>query len=272
MSAFRQFVSRYQLALFCVLTYAISWSIVLPLDGRIWPQGPTLAAIILLAIVAGRRGLSDLWQRVTRRRVRWIWYLVAPGVVVAFHLGAFLLNLRFGATAINTSHLQSWSAVPLLLAQLLLLGGQWEEPGWSGYALPYVQKRFANRALPGLLIATLIVGAIRVVWHLPLFLYGHIPWYDFLLFSIAFQIIISWLYDRTNGSILIIMLFHLASNVVAGIMLPLFSGVDQARYGWLFTALAWVIALVIIAHSWYKSRRGARVRQGSQPVLRTERS
>jgi len=268
MSAFRQFVSRYQLALFCVLTYAISWSIVIPMEGRVWPQGPAIAAIILLAIVAGRRGLSNLWRQVTRWRVPWIWYLVAPGMVIAFHLGAFVLNLLLGATVTHTSHLQLGSIVTLV-AQLLLLGGQWEEPGWSGYALPYLQKRFANRALPGLLLATLITGAIRIVWHLPLVLYGHIPWYDFLLFSIALQIMISWLYDRTEGSVLIVILFHFSSNVVAGIMLPLFTGLDQARHWWLFTALAMLIALVIIAHSWYVSRRGARVRQGSQPVLRT---
>ena len=103
MNAVRQFVSRYQLVLFFILAYAISWSSVIPMNGRILPHGPTLAAIILLVIVAGRRGLSNLWQQVTHWRVRWTWYLVAPGIVVAFHLGAFALNLLLGATVTNTS-------------------------------------------------------------------------------------------------------------------------------------------------------------------------
>lgn len=253
MNAIRQFVSRYQLVLFYILAYAISWSSVIPMNGLILPHGPTFAAIILLAIVTGRRGLSNLWQQATHWRVRWTWYLVAPGIVIAFHLGAFVLNLLLGATVTSTSHLQPWSAVILLVVQLLLLGGQWEEPGWSGYALPHLQKSFANRSLPGLLIATLVVGALRAIWHLPLVLYGHLPWYDFLLYNLALQFIIAWLYGRTDGSVLIVMLFHLASNVVFGLMLPLFTGVDQTRYWWLFIALAWAIALVIIPRSWYKS-------------------
>jgi hypothetical protein len=171
----RKFASRYQLVLFCILAYAISWSIAIPMEGRIWPHGPALAAIIVLAAVAGRRGLSDLWQGAARWRVRWVWYLVAPGLVVAFHLGAFALNLLLGAKVIGTSRLQPWPVV-LTIAQLLLLGGEWEEPGWSGYALPYVRKRFADRPLLGLLMANLIVGTIRVGWHLPLLLYGHITW------------------------------------------------------------------------------------------------
>ncbi|MFB0537312.1 MAG: hypothetical protein ACETWR_20300 [Anaerolineae bacterium] len=253
MNAVRQFVSRYQLVLFFILTYAISWSSVIPMNGRILPHGPTLAAVILLAIVTGRRGLSNLWQQVTHWRVRWTWYLVAPGIVAAFHLGAFALNLLLGATVTNTSHLQPWPVVVLLVAQLLLLGGEWEEPGWSGYALPHLQERFANRSLLGLPIATLVLGALRAVWHLPLALYGHIPWYDFLLFTFAFQITITWLYDRTNGSVLIVMLFHLTSNIVFAIGHPLFSGLDQTRYWWLFIALAWAIALVLTRHRWNRS-------------------
>jgi hypothetical protein len=249
MKTFRQFVSRYQIALFLILAYALSWSIAIPMDGRILPHGPTFAAIIVLGIAAGRRGLAVFWRQATHGRVRWTWYLVAPGIVVAFHLGAFALNLLLGATVTQVSHLRPWSAVLLTVAQLLLLGGQWEEPGWSGYALPWLQKRFAHRSLHGLLPATLILGAFRALWHLPLVLYGHIPWYDFVLYSLAFQITISWLYDRTGGSVPVVMLFHLASNFVWGIMLPLFSGPDRTRYYWLSIALAWMIALGLAGQS-----------------------
>lgn len=65
MSNFQQFVSRYQMAIFFLLTYLISWSTVIPMDGGIMPQGPMFAAFIVLAIVAGRRGTSDLWRQMT---------------------------------------------------------------------------------------------------------------------------------------------------------------------------------------------------------------
>jgi hypothetical protein len=131
------------------------------------------------------------------------------------------------------------------LLQLLLLGGLWEEPGWSGYALPTLQKRFAGRS-NGALLATLGTGVFRAIWHLPLFIYGHIPWYDFLIFSFAFQIMISWLYNGSRGSVLIVMIFHFSSNISGAIMSSVFTGAEMTSYYSLFVTLAWVIALIIL--------------------------
>jgi lipid-A-disaccharide synthase-like uncharacterized protein len=75
---------------------------------------------------------------------------------------------------------------------------------------------------------------------------GAIPWYDVLFFSMAFQFIITWLFNRTGGSVLIPMLFHLTSNVVGGgIMVPLFTGTDHDRFYVLFIAMAWLPALAL---------------------------
>lgn len=73
---------------------------------------------------------------------------------------------------------------------------------------------------------------------------GAIPWYDVVFFSMAFQFLISWLFNRTGGSVLIVMLFHLTSNVIGGgIMIPLFSGADHARYYVLLIVMAWLLAI-----------------------------
>jgi hypothetical protein len=75
---------------------------------------------------------------------------------------------------------------------------------------------------------------------------GAIPWYDALLYAFAMQFLITWLYNGTGGSVLIVMLFHLASNVLLdAIFIPLFAGDDRTRYYWLFGALAWLLVLVI---------------------------
>ena len=44
--------------------------------------------------------------------------------------------------------------------------------GWTGYALPTLQERLASRPLA----ASLILGALRSVWHLPLVISGAVPW------------------------------------------------------------------------------------------------
>jgi hypothetical protein len=246
MVAFRQFVSHFPLVTFFILAYATSWSTVVPMNGSLLPHGPAIAALIVLGVTTGRRGLADLWRQTTHWRVAWIWYLVAPGIVVAYILSAFVVNFLLGATVTSTSHLQSSSAVLPIIVMLLLFGGQWEEPGWSGFALPRLQERFASRPV-GLLLASLILGALRAGWHLPLVLYGAISWYDCLLYSFALQLLITWLYNRTNQSVPIVMLFHFMSNITVGLVRPLYAGSDWAQYNWLFIAFAWLVLLLIFS-------------------------
>lgn len=244
MNALRHFFSRHSLLIFFVLAYAISWSSVIPMNGALLPWGPAIAAVIVLAVTSGRRGLSDLWQQMTRWRVRWIWYLVAPGIVLLYTLIAYVVAGFLGATAATGVGLSA-SAALLTILQLLILGGQWEEPGWSGFALPRLQSRFADRP-GGVLIASLILGILRAGWHLPLLLYGHIPWYDLVFLPLAFQFLITWQYNRTRGSVLIVMLFHYTSNLMGAFLNPRFTGSDLTLYYGLFIVFAWVAVLVIL--------------------------
>jgi hypothetical protein len=107
----------------------------------------------------------------------------------------------------------------------------------------------SSRAPNGILQATLILAFFRAIWHLPLVISGSIPWYDFVFFSLAFQIMITWIYNRTRGSVLIVMLLHLTSNIVARIMLPLFSEPDRSRYWMLIVIMGSVVALAILGLS-----------------------
>jgi hypothetical protein len=140
----------------------------------------------------------------------------------------------------------------------------WEEPGWTAYALPALQTRFARRPY-GLLKASLIMGGLRGLWHLPMVIYGHIPWFDALLFSFALQFIITWLYNRTRGGLQVVMLTHLASNILGGaIMVQLFTGRDRTLYYAIFVATACLVAVLLTArNSWnmgaHDERAAARV-------------
>lgn len=271
----RQFVRRHQFAIYLILAYAMSWATAILLDGAILPYGPALAAIIVLGIAGGRVGLAGLWSQTTHWRVRWTWYLIAPGIIAAISLGAFALNLLFGATVTDTNHLQSWTLALGALGVLLVFGGQWEEPGWSGYALPFWQERLGSRSSWGVVAASLITGAARSFWHLPLVLSGAIPWHDALLYAFAMQFLITWLYNGTGGSVLIVMLLHLASNVLLGaIFIPLFAGDDRTRYFWLFSALAWLMVLAILRIAgpdlgWKRADVGGRVGDVSAPTEAT---
>jgi uncharacterized protein len=136
----RHILGRYPLTIFFLLAYALSWWSI-PFGGQI-PHGPAVAAVLVLALTEGRRGLAALWRQFTHWRVAWYWYLAAPGIVVGYHLVALILNLLRDATLLESAALDG-GRVLLALLPLLVLGGQWEELGWCGYALPRLQQRFA---------------------------------------------------------------------------------------------------------------------------------
>jgi hypothetical protein len=240
------------MAVFVVLTLLISWLAVIPAEGGLLPHGPMIGAFIVVALVSGRQGVSDLWRQMTRWRVGWQWYLIAPGIFIAFYLVALFANLLLGARIANTVHLRSLPTVLGVIAPLVLLGGWWEEPGWTGYALRRLQGRFPHSPL----LASLATGLIRMVWHTPLLLYGKIPWYDYVFYTLALQIILAWLTNRTKGSVLIAMIGHLFSNVVFATLSPLFTGADQGQYAVLFVIAATAVALGIVVAT--RGRLGAR--------------
>ena len=89
-------------------------------------------------------------------------------------------------------------------------GGTNEEPGWRGFALPKLQAKFSP------LIASLILGIIWGLWHAPIYLpqYGSIFQFTiFLLNTLKITIMLTWLYNRTEGSVLATALLHSIGNL-----------------------------------------------------------
>ena len=97
---------------------------------------------------------------------------------------------------------------------LRVLAGLAEEPGWRDFALPRMQRRF------GPLGATVILGPLWGVWHLPLFLselgnWPHWTWLtpvEFVTTCITFSIIMTWVFNRSGESLPIAMLLHTSVN------------------------------------------------------------
>lgn len=237
----RNLFVQYPLVLFFILSYLLSWWPVPIMDGSLFPYGPMLAAILVLAIGQGRRGLREWWARLTQWRGGW-WYLIGPAIIIASLLGAFGLIRLFVDTAAPFPTLP----VAAIWLELLLLGGLWEEPGWTGYSLPALMEKFGRRK-NGVLMATLVMALLRAIWHIPLVLSGTIPWFDALGYSLIMQIIITWLYNRSNGSVPVVMVFHFASNLLAGgMMLRAFPWAENSAYHLLFVASSGLIALVIL--------------------------
>jgi membrane protease YdiL (CAAX protease family) len=99
-----------------------------------------------------------------------------------------------------------------------LLGALPEEYGWRGYALGRLQMKFTP------LGASLVLGVIWSLWHLPLrFIPGTtqyvIPFWEFAVQTIVLSILYTWLYNHTDGSVLIAGIFHTMGNIT-GALIP----------------------------------------------------
>ena len=85
------------------------------------------------------------------------------------------------------------------------------------------------------------------VWHLPTFLIPGTPQYGlplpaFILLTIEYSVLLTWLYLHTNGSVLLATLCHGTINLSQGLFL---GDVEGARRYWLLTVTYGAAALVL---------------------------
>lgn len=221
-TGFRGVVRRHSLVAFFGLTYVLSWAMVPA--GAILTFGPLLAALIVLAVAEGKPGLADLGRRLVRWRVGARWYVLAIALPLGATLAALGLNLALGAPVSGLDDLDPWYLlVGLFFLRLVnpLDGPLGEEPGWRGFALPRLQ---AGRSP---LMASLILGLLVAVWHVPLvFVDDLAPVYLFATVGITF--LYTWIFNRTGGSVFMTLVAHSAQGVIAFGALG-FTGADDTR-------------------------------------------
>lgn len=204
---------------------------------------PGIIALALTEREEGRGATKALLGRIFKWDVGLRWYVFAIAYIPAVKLTVALVH-RF---ATGTWPRFSEEPVYLMLASLLV--STWvqagEEIGWRGYALPRLSERF------GLAQASVILGVIWATWHLPIFFFpvGDLVGQSFPLYLLqvtAISITMAWLYWRTGGSLLLVMLFHAAVNNLKDIVPSATPGADNpfvlnaSLVGWLTVALLWM--------------------------------
>lgn len=258
---------------FFVLAYAISWAWVIPWawtghtvrQGSGWPThlpsllGPLLAAVALTAWSSRGAGVRELLGRMVRWRIGWRWWLAATSPLLFFFVVLAVMRLA-GATVPSRGEFAIFSGVPSawgilgVWAAVLVINGYGEETGWRGYALPQLQLRF------GPLTATVILAAAWAAWHLPQFFLlqsyqdfslAMLPIFVFGLFCGA--VVLTWLYNRTGGSILAAVVWHGLYNLTGATKAAGDGSGALAATMWTFVV---VQALVLLALDWRAHSQG----------------
>lgn len=213
---------RYPLVVFVILSYAITWpgwwlevQTGSPIAALLGYFGPAIAALLIAAVVTGAAGVEDLLARLLRWRVGLGWYGVAVLLPVLTVIAAVALQGLFSPAVDMRALAESGWRLAILagfgtIYGVLIAAG--EELGWRGFMLPRLLTRYNG------LVASLIVGIVWGLWHLPLrwWMGGSGDALDVLLYGLGIDcaaVIYTWLYRRTRGSVLIASLFHAAYDV-----------------------------------------------------------
>jgi hypothetical protein len=240
MSRLLSAVRRHPIVTFFVLSYAISWG-ALPIESvRFLPSGPLFAALIVIPITQGWAGMRELGSRMIRWRVRWYWYAAALGVPLAVHLAYAGLNVAAGAGVPSITFTSLTTFLMMFAIRMVnpADGPLGEHPGWNGVALPGLQGAGYSPLLATAILAPLVAG-----WHLPLFF---MEGGGFVLSVVVAGLVVTmavtfwyaWLFNRTGGSILLVVIAH---NV---------EGLIRYELGWIVMGVWLAVAIGLVVFDW----------------------
>jgi len=173
--------------------------------------GPLVGALIALS--AADRSVREWFQSNLRVRIPARWYayaLVLPPLLVG---AAGVVHVVVFGASLDLDAINPLWVYPIAVAIVFLVGGGQEELGWRAFALPALQERYAAAT------ASLGVGVVWALWHLPLFLIPgspqqELPLGPYVVAVLAASVVFTWLYN-SSGSVLVPMLFHGGINPIA---------------------------------------------------------
>jgi uncharacterized protein len=239
-------VREHRLIAFFALTFLLSWwawpfyaAGVSP--SPFFPCGPLVAAVVVIGVTEGRSGYRAWGARLLHWRVGWAWWAVAIGTPLAVLALASTANVMlWGAQAPVLTQLP-WASL-LLFAALRFVdpldGPFGEEPGWRAYAVPELQTARSPLA------TTLVLAPLVALWHLPLVSAGQLAPVGLpITFAITFVYV--WLFNRTGGSALLTLVFHVAQGTFSYAVLG-FAGDDAVRMDWLVGGLWFALAVTLV--------------------------
>ena len=218
---------------FFVLTFALSWTLMTPamavgLDSLaavpfflgVW--APAASAAIVVRVTGGS---IKAWLRdILRWRVPLRYYAFAVGFPIAL-AGVASAEFALAGETLDFGLIGERAAafLPLLVFCFVINGGP-EEPGWRGFALPRLEERHSP------VKATLILGTIWGLWHLPLLLVEDnvdhnlttLPFAAMLIWTLAgftaYAFTYTYLWNRTRSALLC-MLLHASYNTANGLVI-----------------------------------------------------
>jgi membrane protease YdiL (CAAX protease family) len=226
-----------------------------------------IPSFIISSAHSTNQGVREYLSSLVKPRGKKLWYLGTTLIYPTLYLlGAVIANvfgqgvgwLRADIVGTNLGGLVTIT----FLYQLVYGNCVGEEPGWRGFALRKLQSQYSP------LVASLIVSFAWILWHLPMwFLENDVLTTAYLVRQFVYGgsigVTFSWLYNRSEGSILAVGLMHASLNTSV-IFLPQTEALDA-----LLIVLAVLVTILDRMWIWhpYDQREEDRPLLAKDPVL-----
>lgn len=170
---------------------------------------PALAVVFIALILKDKTSIKDIKDHFYINKIVLKWLMPAiiiPGILIV--VSSFIMSYY----KIDYIPWEGDSQFYILNFIAMLIGCVAEEIGWRGFLLPNLQKKYTP------FISSIIVGILWGVWHLNFT--GGI--WGFILYTITIiemSILMSWIYNKSNGNLFLMSVWHLTINVTSHIFL-----------------------------------------------------
>ena len=191
---------------------------------------PSVVALFLVFLTYPKDKIKDYFRRcISFRQMGWKWPLITIAVFAVLSFVSIASGVGFlGYDMPAMDYIKAIAANPLNIFLVLLIslisGPLNEEFGWRGYALDRLLVRF------GFLKGSFILGFIWAIWHLPWYFTPGQAQYNLMQDSVfhalmfipsvmMLSVFVSFVYVKTNRSILAGALVHMFSNLIGSQLL-----------------------------------------------------
>lgn len=164
---------------------------------------PSIAAIVAISAVYGRKGITEFFHINFTPKMKTITVLAPVLIAFGIMFTAKVIACVFTNTLFQINHLSVKKLIIILWAFLA------EEVGWRGFLHKKLMNTVPEFAVP------FILGLIWSVWHYHFFIIDsiNVPIVWFVIGCIADSYLYLFLLKLSRGNILIAMLYHMSGNL-----------------------------------------------------------
>jgi hypothetical protein len=261
-------VQKYPVTIYCLLVFLITWGLkywyalvrtdsFIPLFNfsLIAQFAPSLVGIFLISLTEGMEGIRNIIKSILNWHVNPWWILFAFGFEpLLFLLLALLYWLRYDEFLYtNRATLtSSIAAFGLTFVIGLFRWGLAEEIGWRGWLFPKLQSRMSP------FMASMALAVVITLWHIHpsslseiaisregAYLSGYFPEaIERLIITIPITLVQTFIFNNTNGSLLLMIIFHSSSNTSYIFIAETFGIVETGFFKTAFLTAILVIGIV----------------------------